>query len=124
MVYEQPLIERRQHVRVSVRGDVILRVGGREIHGRSVVVSETNLEVRCQLGFTLLSLAGASVAIEMRLDSAPGTWFVTQGRVARVRPASHSLVIKLGRLPESLATLLADETGKVEGAPSYRVDFR
>jgi CheY-like chemotaxis protein len=111
MGYEQPLllIERRQHVRVSAGGDVILRVGEREIYGRSVVVSRTSLEVRCEPAFVLLSLAGASVEIDMRLDSAPSTGFGAQGRVARVRPVSHSLVINFGRLPKSLAKLLPDE---------------
>ena len=116
MNYEQPLIERRQHMRVNARGAVILRSGGREIHGRGVVVSHTSLEVRCQLGFTLLSMAGMSVEIEMRLDR-DATSFVVHGQVARVRGANHSLVITLGVLPEPLARLLDAETGDAVDVP-------
>lgn len=109
MNYEQPSVERHRHTSVSARGAVILRGGGREIHGRGVVVDETALEVRCQLGFTLLSMAGISVEIEMRLDGAAGTWFIAHGKVAHVRAANHSLIIALDVLPLPLATLLADD---------------
>jgi hypothetical protein len=79
------------------------------IHGRGGVIDETWLEVRCQLGFTLASMAGTSVEIEMRLDGAAGTWFIAHGNVARVRAANHSLIITLDVLPLPLAALLADE---------------
>ena len=50
MKYEQPLIERRQHMRVNARGAVILRGGGREIHGHGVVVSDTSLDDEFAIG--------------------------------------------------------------------------
>lgn len=109
MDYEQPSIGRHQHTSVSARGTVILRGGGREIRGRGVVVDRMALEVRCQLGFALLSLAGTSVEIEMRLDGSAGTWFIAHGKVAHVRAANHSLIIELDVLPLPLATLLADD---------------
>jgi CheY-like chemotaxis protein len=62
-------------------------------------------------------MAGSSVEIEMRLDGSAGTWFVAHGRVARVRAASHSLVVALEALPQSLAVLLAAETGRARFAP-------
>ena len=114
MSSEQPWIERRQHVRARVCGDVMLRSGGgREVHGRAVVVSVTTLEVTCQLGFSLLAMAGMSVEIEMRLDG-HSTWFWFHGQVARVRAADHSLVIAVAALPAELAALVA---GAGEVAP-------
>lgn len=107
MTYEQPSIERREHMRVSARGPFILRAGGQELHGRAVAVSESGLELRCPLGVTLLTLAGASVEVEMRLDGEPGGWFILHGQVARVRPASHRLVIAIAALPGVLSALLA-----------------
>jgi hypothetical protein len=107
MSYEQLAIERRQRTRVSARGAVILREAGHEAHGRSTVVSDTGLEVKCQLGFRLLSMAGAPVEVEMRLDGARGTWFRFDGRVVKVRAESHSLVIAFDVLPDELATLIA-----------------
>jgi hypothetical protein len=116
MNYEQTLVERRDHVRVNARGPVIMRAAGREIHGRAVVVSETTLEVRCQLGFMLLSLAGAAVEIEMRLDGAAGNWFSLRGHVSHIRAANHSLVIAIDALPPPLAALLA---GPIEPIPEF-----
>lgn len=104
MNHDQPAIERRTHLRVMARGAVLLREGGREIHGRGMVVDETCLEVCCQLGSTLE--VGASVEIEMSLDGVAGTVFVARGHVTHVRAAGHSHVIELEALPESLATLL------------------
>ena len=109
MSYEQPSIERQQHIGVSARGAVIVRGDGREIHGRGLVVDEMSLEVRCHLGFALLSLAGVSVEIEMRLDGPAGTWFIVHGKVARVCAETHSLIIALDALPLPLATLVAND---------------
>jgi hypothetical protein len=114
----QASIERRKHMRVVVRGAVSLRGRGREIHGRAVVVSNTSLEVRCQLGFALLSMAGAPVEIEMRFDLAGGSWFVAHGHVARVGAANHSLVIALDVLPEELSALLTAESANAASTVS------
>src|SRR5687767_4125770 len=108
MSNEQPLIERRQHVRAQACGDVMLRGGGeRAVHGRAVVVSATTLEVNCQLGFSLLAMAGMSVEIEVRLDG-DSQWLWFHGQVARVRAADHSLVIAVAALPAALTRLVAE----------------
>lgn len=107
MKYEKTSIERRHHTRVHARGSVILRAAGQQAHGRAIVVSDTALEVSCQLGAALPALAGASVEIEMRLDGETGGWFILHGQVARVRPEKNSLVIAIAALPEPISALLA-----------------
>jgi hypothetical protein len=116
MSYE-PVIERRQQTRIEARGSVILRGRGLEVHGRAVNVSETVLEVRCEPVRTLLSMAGISLEIEMRLDGAAGTWFLLHGQVARVRPADNGLVIAISALPLPLAVLLASNAGQARARP-------
>ncbi len=112
MTNEPSLNERRQHMRASAPGTVILRGRGREARGRSVAVSETTLEVRCEGGCPLVSLAGIPLEIEMRLDGAAGTWFLLHGRVTRVRPADDTLVVAIGALPLPLAVLLTSKRGQ------------
>jgi CheY-like chemotaxis protein len=75
------------------------------------------LEIKCQLGFALLAMAGASVEIEMRLDGAAGSWFLLQGRVARIRAASHTLVIAIDALLPPLAALIASQDDKPAVSP-------
>ena len=67
-----PRIERRRHTRVYVRGPATVRGRHREVPGYVVAVSETTLEIRCQLRSALLAMAGASVEVEMRVDGQIG----------------------------------------------------
>lgn len=104
-----PQIERRRNTRVYVRGPATVRGRLRDVPGYVIAVSETALEIRCQLRTALLAMAGASVEVEMRLDGQTGEsvgWFVLHGRVARVRFDNQSLIIQIGALPRPLAALI------------------
>lgn len=114
MMNEKTWVERRRHARVSVRAAVIVRSAGHAVHGTAVSVSATTLEVGCQLGASLLAMAGADVEITMRLNGATGGWFALSGRVRRVRAASHSVVIALASVPPPLATWIAEQTDRTE----------
>jgi CheY-like chemotaxis protein len=104
-----PQIERRRHARVYVRGPATVRGRRREVPGYVIAVSETTLEIRCQLRSALLAMVGASVEVEMRLDGQIGEvagWFVLHGQVARVRFDNQSLIIQIGALPRPLVALI------------------
>ena len=87
----EPAHERRLHVRVPVRGDVTFQIGDHEVHGRIVTVSDAALDIRCQLGFAILGMAGQPVDIAVVLDD-HRRWKLT-GHVQFVRASTHTLVI-------------------------------
>ena len=106
---QQQQIERRRRSRVYVRGSATVRGRCREVPGYVLAVSETTLEIRCQLRSALLAMAGASVEVEMRLDGQTGEsagWFVLHGQVARVRFDTQSLIIQIRALPRPLSALI------------------
>jgi hypothetical protein len=86
----EPAIERRAYVRVPVRGEVVFRDRNHDVHGRVVSLSEVGLEIRCQLGFSILAMAGP-IDITVTLDD--GTPLHLTGRVQFVRAATRSIVI-------------------------------
>lgn len=104
--------ERRQHHRIPTTGDVVLHVRrdpDHDIHGHLMVLGVNDLEVQCDLGFRLLSMAGAAVDVELSLghsgERALSLWPL-RGRVTHIRAASHSLVVKLTEIPRELAEVL------------------
>lgn len=109
---EQHVPERRQTPRHDVRATAVLHTADRCIHGRAMVVSDHALEVSCDMGFGVLSLDGAPVHIEMRLDGAAGTWFFTRGRISRVHASRHSVVIAIEHLPGELAAICGKGTAR------------
>lgn len=114
MKYEQPGVERRERPRVKVRGAVTLRTALLVVRGTAINVSATTLEVKCDLGFALLTMAGSPVEIEMRLNGSEGSWFVLSGRVRRVRASSHSLVIAIASMPAPLLAWIAEQAKCIE----------
>lgn len=120
VMQKQQWVERREHAHVKVRGSAILRSAGHVVHGTAMNVSATTLEVRCDLGFALLAMAGSQVEIEMRLNGSEGSWFELSGRVRRVRAASHSLVIAIASPPAPLLAWIAEQTGRTQ-APRLEV---
>lgn len=111
MDFRPEAAERRHHHRVPTTGHVVLRVrrnGINDIHGQLMVLGVNDLEVQCDLGFKLLSMAGVAVDVELALgESGHGVKFwPLRGRVTHVRAASHSLVVRLTEIPRELATVL------------------
>lgn len=104
--------ERRHHHRVPTTGRVVLHVrrdGINDIHGQLMVLGVNDLEVQCDLGFRLLSMAGVAVEVELAVDESGQrvrSFGSLRGRVTHVRAASHSLVVRLTEIPRDLATLL------------------
>jgi len=116
MVFRPEASERRHHHRVPTTGHVVLHVrgdGSADIHGQLMVVGVNDLEVQCDLGFRLLSMAGVGVDVELALDESGGedgqrvqSFGPQRGRVTHVRAASHSLVVRLIDIPRELAAVL------------------
>jgi hypothetical protein len=80
------------------------------------MVSQTTLEVRCELGFVLPSMVGGVFDLELRLDGALSSSFL-HGKVVRVRAVDHVLVIALTTLPELLVALIASPRGAARLPP-------
>jgi hypothetical protein len=110
MKYEHLSIERRRFARASARGAAILRGVGIDIYGRAIAVNTTDLEVRCELGALSTTLIGAPVEVEMRLDGRHGTWFLLQGHVTQIRPATQTVIVSIEELPPTLLALVAART--------------
>jgi hypothetical protein len=115
--------ERRQHARVPVRGDVQFHIGDHEFRGRLVTISDAALEIRCQLGFAILGMAGQPVELVLDLDGT-ARWVLT-GHVQFVRASTHTLVISYDRptpdLAREIETLIA---GTREHAASLQLMLR
>jgi len=71
-----------------------------------MVMSASEIEVRCPLGFPLPSMAGAPVELELFLDDPGGGWLQFRGHVTHVRPLTHSLVVHLDDIPAQLAVVI------------------
>jgi hypothetical protein len=99
-------IERRRFTRVPTHGDVVFRGREHVIHGRVVALSEIALDVRCQLGFSILGMAGQEVDLAVVIDGAEGPWNL-RGRVRTVRAATHTLVIEYDPPPAEVARVIA-----------------
>jgi hypothetical protein len=99
-------IDRRHHHRIPATGRVVLRVPRGEIHGQLMVLGVNDLEVECDLGFMLLSMAGASVDVELTLHDSGLRFLPMRGRVTHVRAQSHSLVVRLTEIPCELANVI------------------
>jgi hypothetical protein len=106
MELRPPGTDRRHHHRIPTTGRVTLHVPRGDIHGELMVLGPNDLEVRCDLGFMLLSMAGATVDIELSLDEAGLRFLPLRGRVTHVRAQSHSLVVRLTEIPRQLAALI------------------
>ena len=87
-----PQLERRQNPRIPAHGDVLVHANGKTIHGRLAAISESDIDVQCQLGFGLLGMAGQDVLVEARLDD--GAPWMLRGSVRFVRSTNHCLVIE------------------------------
>lgn len=98
--------ERRRHERVPAHGSVRFRGNGQEIHCRLMVMSATEVEVRCPLGFELAAMTDAPVDLELFIDEPGGGWLQFRGHVTHLRPGTHSLVIRIDDIPPQLAALL------------------
>jgi hypothetical protein len=99
-------IDRRHHHRIPATGHVVLRVPRGEIHGQLRVLGVNDLEVQCDLGFTLLSMAGTPVDVELTLHDTGLRFLPMRGRVTHVRAQSHSLVVRLTEIPFELAEVI------------------
>ena len=99
------LNERRRYTRVPAHGDVVFRGREHVIHGRVVTLSEVALEVRCQLGFSILGMAGQAVDLAVVVEGIEGPWSLS-GRVRTVRAATHTLVIEYDPPPPAIARLI------------------
>lgn len=84
--------DRRQHLRVPTHGAVVFWARGQEVRGRLASLSDVALDVRCNLGFALLGMAGAHVDLELVVEGSDARWRFA-GQVRFVRAASHTLVI-------------------------------
>lgn len=113
-------LERRAYVRVPVRGDVVFRGRDHEIHGRVVNLSEVALEVRCQLGFALLGMAGELVELIVSLDGNAAPWCFT-GRVQYVRASAHTLVVHYDAPPDLAREIAARLDGSRDGVASVQL---
>jgi hypothetical protein len=98
--------DRRHHHRIPTTGRAVLHVPRGDIHGELMVLGPNDLEIRCDLGFMLLSMAGAVVDLELFLDESGLRFLPLRGRVTHVRAQSHSLVVKLTEIPRQLAALI------------------
>lgn len=70
-----------------------------------MVMSASEVEVRCPLGFALAAMAGTPVELEL-LDEPGSQWLQFRGHVTHVRPATHSLVIHIDDIPAQLEALI------------------
>lgn len=75
------------------------------IHGRVVAISEVTLDVRCQLGFAILGMAGQAVDLAVVVEGVEGPWSLS-GRVRTVRAATHTLVIEYDPPPAAVARVI------------------
>lgn len=101
--------ERRHHHRIPTTGRVVLHVRRdpiHDIHGQLLVLGVNDLEVQCDLGFRLLSMAGAAVDVELSVGESGQRSLALRGRVTHVRAASHSLVVRLTEIPRDLAAVI------------------
>jgi hypothetical protein len=85
---------------------VVLRVPRGDIHGELKVLGVNDLEVQCELGFMLLSMAGMAVDVDLELDEPNLRIRPLRGRVTHVRAQSHSLVVRLTEVPRDLAVVI------------------
>lgn len=101
--------ERRRQRRMQARGTAVFHGPGRDIHGRVVVISETHIEVKSQLGYDLPAMLGQSVYVEVRFDGGEGGWLQLRGRVTHARPEAQRLVILVDPSQELAALIAADD---------------
>jgi hypothetical protein len=111
--------ERRRHHRVPASGRVVLHVhraglAGLDIHGQLVALGVNDLEVQCDLGFRLLSMAGVAVDVDLSLEGDSLRFLPLRGHVTHVRAASHSLVVRLTDIPSELAAVIEESLAHPE----------
>lgn len=99
-------IDRRHHHRIPTAGQVVLHAQRGDIHGQLRVLGVNDLEVECDLGFGLLSMAGAAVEVELSLEGTGLRFVPLRGRVTHVRAESHSLVVRISEIPRELAAVI------------------
>jgi hypothetical protein len=112
MAHGSRVMERRDRARVHAHGSVMLRDGEHELHGRLLMLSPIDVELRCDLDVDPLELVGKPVNLSVWWEQV-GSWYAVRGQVQRARVESHSLVVSVeDPSPDLLAAIdraLADD---------------
>ena len=94
-------MERRHSPRVHAHGSVSVFDGGHELHGRLLMLSTRELEVRCDLDVDPRELVGRVVVLSVWWEQ-EGRSYSVRGQVSYARVEAHSLVIAVDEPPPDL----------------------
>jgi hypothetical protein len=103
-----PIVERRKHARIALKGTAVLLAGEHAVRARLVNLSEGGL-----LGSTRVTapkrLLGRSVDVELRLDDRLSQWHRLEGKIVRI--ANQRVAICFDATP-NLIRLVDGMTGE------------
>jgi CheY-like chemotaxis protein len=98
-------IERRRHVRIAPKGNVVLLAGELAQRGRIVNLSQGGLLMQTEVMPPDRWLHEA-VEIELRLDGQLDQWLRASGRVSRLDAAANAIAVAFETIPMPLVHLI------------------
>jgi PilZ domain len=98
-------IERRRHLRISPKGNVILLAGEQAQRGRIINLSQGGVLMET-IAAAPDQLLDRSIEIELRLDGPLTQWLRASGQITRIDAATNAIAIALTSVPLPLVHLI------------------